>query len=122
MADNKPGTVKVVTGHATWNEPGGEMMTAQEADALFDESCPQDGLWQYSNTLPAPNGAKAQPVKLDYMETKILQACKDLRAEKMFPTDDLIAARLPYGQKGQPYTRETVNRKRNKMRERGIDV
>lgn len=66
--------------------------------------------------------AEATP-GLNYMEQKI-KAVYDLIVSEgnLYPTDETIAARLPMGRKGQPPARETVNRYRNRMRERGIDV
>ncbi len=61
--------------------------------------------------------------KLNYAEQKIKEVFDRIVAKgQLHPTDDAIAAQLPIGRKGQPYTRETVNRYRNKMRGRGIEV
>lgn len=62
-------------------------------------------------------------VTLNYIEQKIKDAYDRIVSEReLYPTDDAIAARLPIGRKGQPITRETVNRYRRKMRRRDIKV
>ncbi len=68
-------------------------------------------------------GAARARIELSYPEMKIKAAYDQIVAEGyLYPTDETIAARLPLSRKGQPYTRETVNRYRGKMRKRGIDV
>lgn len=70
----------------------------------------------------APPDEEAE-TKLAYTEQRIKDTYDLIVAEgQLHPTDETIAARLPLGPKGQPYTRETVNRYRNKMRKRGIGV
>lgn len=60
---------------------------------------------------------------LTYPERRIKRVYDQIVAEgQLHPTDEVIAARLPLGRKGQPYARETVNRYRVKMRKRGIEV
>lgn len=59
---------------------------------------------------------------LNYIEEKILAAFSKLRDEGLHTSDEAIAAHLPESRKGQPYSRETVNRYRNNMRKRGFDV
>jgi hypothetical protein len=69
--------------------------------------------------------AKAQGPQrsnIDYLEMKILEARQALLEEGLPDTDMNIAMRLPLSRKGQTYTREWINRKRNDMRRRGITV
>jgi hypothetical protein len=98
--------IKARMGHPIVISPA-PMMQAQSPDAI--------------PTKPARTVAQATD-KLDYLESKILQAYHDLEKEDLSPTDERIAARLPESRKGQPYTRETVNRKRQAMRGRDIQV
>lgn len=73
---------------------------------------------------PDPDGAalsdgQGKQTETNYLEDKIREACKALQAEGLHPTDELVAARLPQSRKGQAYSREWVNKKRNEMRKRG---
>jgi len=63
-----------------------------------------------------------QSHKLKYVEQKIKAAYDEFLKQKQSPTDEDIAAKLPLNSRGQPYVRETVNRYRNAMRKRGIEV
>lgn len=69
-----------------------------------------------------PNEKRKPAEQMSYIEGKILQVYIDLQASGLPTTDEMIAARLPLGPKGKNCARETVNRKRNKMRRRGIEV
>lgn len=60
---------------------------------------------------------------LSYVEQRIKEIYDLIISNgELYPTDEAIAANLPLGRKGQPYTRETVNRYRVRMRGRGIVV
>ena len=69
---------------------------------------------------PAATGAGDE--QLNYLETKILEAVQALRREGQPTGDEYVAARLPMNSRGKSYSREWINRNRNAMRKRGIDV
>lgn len=71
--------------------------------------------------LTRPGGGDGEQ-QLQYLEKKIYDAYHDYLKDGIKPSDEEIAAKLPRSNKGKYYTRETVNRKRNHMRKRGIDV
>lgn len=80
---------------------------------------------QAQSTAVSPTAADGERggVELSYQEQKIKQVYDAIVTEgELHPTDERIAAKLPIGQKGTPYARETVNRYRRKMRKRGIKV
>lgn len=61
--------------------------------------------------------------ELSYSERKIKEAYDRIIEKGEFhPTDEAIANELPIGRKGEKLSRETVNRYRNKMRRRGVEV
>lgn len=76
-----------------------------------------------NTTVTLPTQPKnANNDELTYDEQKILKAYNALLEDGLHPSDEAIAARLPLGRKGKPYSRETVNRKRQEMRKKGIQV
>lgn len=71
----------------------------------------------------ADEGANNSPVpEPDHTDKQIIEAVKKLRANRQRATDEEVAALLPESRPGQMYARETVNRRRTKLRERGFDV
>ena len=66
--------------------------------------------------------ANNDQIEMNFLEGKIKEIYDKYIDSSQIPTDEMIAIKLPNSRKGQPYTRETVNRYRNKMRKRGIDV
>ena len=83
----------------------------------------QDLVNAYQGTIVEVMPTAEITASLDYTERKIKDAYDRLVSEgQLSPTDEVLAARLPIGPRGKAYTRETVNRYRNKMRRRGIEV
>lgn len=67
-------------------------------------------------------GQQGETDELDYLEKKILMIVQPLRNDGQPTGDENVAARLPTNSRGRPYSREWINKKRNAMRKRGIDV
>lgn len=75
-----------------------------------------------SQTVPQPDTRGAPMTKPKPLHEKIHQAVLELKKDYADPPDEVVAARVGLNARGQPYTRETMNRERRKMRELGIDV
>ena len=100
--------------HAADSQDAGAGYGAQ----WINDICPDGAAGGLAEEEAAPEKSE-----LSYVEKKIKAAYDAVVARgDLHPTDEAIAARLPLGRKGQPYSRETVNRYRNKMRKRGIEV
>lgn len=65
---------------------------------------------------------KPENQQLSYIEKKIKEAYDAFMANGDYPTDEMIAGKIPRSRTGEQYSREEVNRKRNRMRRRGIEV
>lgn len=89
-------------------------LTTEQMAGIFAEMFPTDS--------GEPSPEEEDDDEGDYLESKILQAREALLEEDLPDTDANIAARLPSSRKGNPYTREWINRVRNRMRRRGIEV
>jgi len=62
---------------------------------------------------------------LDPVDRAIIETVHKIEdREKLKATDELVALRLPVmsPQTGVPYTRETINKRRNKLRGKGYNV
>jgi hypothetical protein len=60
---------------------------------------------------------------LDPLDQKIIEVVNELEKKGITATDELVAARVPRNpQTDRSYTRVTINRHRNKLRDLGYDV
>ena len=84
--------------------------------------------WSKQAALTEPTKSAAQeqdatPGKSSTpLQKKILEAVQALKPDYADPPDEEVAAKVGLNQRGQPYTRETINRERSKMRRLKIDV
>lgn len=81
------------------------------------------------NTTSEPNHEENPPAsstqgekRLSPLQKKILQTVQALSKDYVIPPHEVVAAKLGLNPRGQPYTRETINRERSKMRKMGIEV
>ncbi|MBM3131368.1 MAG: hypothetical protein FJ009_22435 [Chloroflexi bacterium] len=91
-------------------------LTTEQIAGIFAAMFPTD------SGEPSPEEEGDDEDEGGCLESKILQARQALLDEDLPDTDANIAARLPPSRKGHPYTREWINRVRNRMRRRGIEV
>ena len=60
---------------------------------------------------------------LDAIDRKIVEVVQEIEATGRIATDELVAKHLPLNpDKQEPYHRVTINRRRNKLRDRGYEV
>ncbi len=60
--------------------------------------------------------------QLTPLQEKIIQAVRELKNDYVDPPDETVAAKVGLNPRGQPYTRETINRERSKLRKMAIEV
>ncbi|MCG3140705.1 MAG: hypothetical protein HDKAJFGB_01821 [Anaerolineae bacterium] len=71
---------------------------------------------------PTAHAAPQSAGQLTALQKVIIQAVKELKKDYADPPDEAVAAKIGLNPRGQPYTRETINRERSKLRKMNVEV
>jgi len=110
--------------------PRKPMLEAPAIGPAFEEFCEmivsEMRRWIEEHPEPARTeaGGEAADDRLDPVDRKIIEVVRQIESEGLRATDELVALRLPVlsPRTGEPYSRKTINTRRNKLRERGYEV
>jgi hypothetical protein len=105
-------------------EDGKVWVVIEPGDFLDDEL-----FWQTADDLLIKMGLPPSEWKrgvdnLDRVDCEIIRTVHQIEREGLNATDELVSTRLPLmsPKTGGPYARETINKRRNKLRDKGYEV